>query len=100
MKSIIGEWRSGSPKQLTVYADLRLPTPTTTVSDRTAGLGCFTTDPTRHGVPRGTVSHAAWYPTRHRIPRGTVSHAACCSFLVAVKNPSGNDPYTGKPAIS
>ncbi len=32
--------------------------------------------PTRRGIPRGTVSHAARYPTRHSIPRGTVSHAA------------------------
>jgi hypothetical protein len=29
-----------------------------------------------------------------------VSRAKFCSFLVLVKNPSGNDPYTGKPAIS
>jgi hypothetical protein len=32
--------------------------------------------PTRHGIPRGTVSHTARYPTRHGIPRGMVSHAA------------------------
>jgi hypothetical protein len=31
---------------------------------------------TRHGIPRGTLSHAARYPTWHGIPRGTVSHAA------------------------
>ena len=25
--------------------------------------------PTRHGIPRDTVSHATRYPTRHGIPR-------------------------------
>ena len=28
---------------------------------------------TRHGIPRGTLSHAARYPARHGIPRGTIS---------------------------
>ena len=32
--------------------------------------------PTRNGIPRGTVSHAARYPTRPGIPRDPVSHAA------------------------